>query len=61
MLHVFQMSAIARPQLRGLLKSALKRNAMVAAVFSLICSAAWKTSVCEPRKLRYTEFYKYGT
>ena len=54
------MSAVARPQLRGLLKSALKRNAMVAAVFSLICSAAWKTSVCEPRKLRYAEFYKYG-
>ncbi|XP_076440377.1 cytochrome c oxidase subunit 6C-1-like [Babylonia areolata] len=52
------MSAVARPQLRGFLKSNLKKNFIIATAVSFISTVAWRVIVCDSRKARYAEFYK---
>ncbi|CAD5125227.1 DgyrCDS13466 [Dimorphilus gyrociliatus] len=49
------MSA-ARPQLRGLLKSQLKRDFSIAAVLSVGAAVMWQAVVVLPRKRRYEAF-----
>ncbi|XP_064605924.1 cytochrome c oxidase subunit 6C-like [Liolophura sinensis] len=51
-------SQLAKPQLRGLLKSRVKRDFGIAFAFSAVCTVAYKFLVNEPRKAKYAEFYK---
>ncbi|KAL8572531.1 hypothetical protein ACOMHN_019570 [Nucella lapillus] len=50
--------SVARPQLRGFLKSDLKRNFIIASVVSVISTVAWRVGVCDVRKAKYADFYK---
>lgn len=50
--------SVARPQLRGLLKTHIQRTLAGAVIFSCISTVAWKYAVQEPRKARYAEFYR---
>jgi hypothetical protein len=52
-------SAVARPQLRGLLSSNAKKNFAVATVFCAVCTVAYRFGICDSRKARYTKFYEY--
>ncbi|XP_064625407.1 cytochrome c oxidase subunit 6C-like [Lineus longissimus] len=48
---------LAKPQLRGLLKSQLARDAPVAFVVSAGATLAYKFFVSDPRKEKYAAFY----
>ncbi|KAK7504071.1 hypothetical protein BaRGS_00004803 [Batillaria attramentaria] len=50
--------SVARPQLRGMIKSQLKRNFVIATAVSAVCTVAWRLGICDARKARYAEFYK---
>ncbi|GLH04811.1 hypothetical protein R5R35_010137 [Gryllus longicercus] len=49
---------LAKPQLRGLLNSSIKKNLSVAIVLSIISGIAWKVGVCDVRKKLYADFYR---
>lgn len=49
---------LAKPQMRGLLRSHLKLHLSIAAVGSVLSALAFKYLVAEPRKKAYAEFYK---
>ena len=50
--------ATAKPVLRGLLKSQLKRDFAIATTICFVATAAWKVLVKDARTKRYEEFYK---
>jgi len=50
--------ATARPQLRGLLSSALKRQVVICGGLSLVAVILTKVFVKDARLKRYEEFYK---
>lgn len=49
---------LAKPQMRGLLRSHLKLHLSIAAVGSVLSALAFKYLVADPRKKAYAEFYK---
>lgn len=49
---------LPKPQLRGLLRSYLKKHLTIAVVLSVAAGYAWKALVADPRKKAYAEFYK---
>ncbi|KYQ49863.1 Cytochrome c oxidase subunit 6C [Trachymyrmex zeteki] len=49
---------IAKPQLRGLLTSQIKKNLVVMMVVSISAGVAYKIFVVDKRKRKYAEFYK---
>ncbi|KAG5334093.1 COX6C oxidase, partial [Acromyrmex charruanus] len=49
---------IAKPQLRGLLTSQIKKNLVSMLVISISAGLAYKIFVADKRKKRYAEFYK---
>lgn len=49
---------LAKPQMRGLLQSQIKKNLIVAGVLAICGGAIYKFTVAEPRKAKYAEFYK---
>lgn len=49
---------LQKPQLRGLLHSQIKKTLIIAIGMSLVCGAAYKFLVSEPRKQKYANFYK---
>lgn len=53
------MSAVAKPQLRGLLTSQIKKNLVIMSVLSIGSGLLYKIFVCDRRKQRYVDFYKY--
>ncbi|KAG8310501.1 cytochrome c oxidase subunit 6C [Homalodisca vitripennis] len=50
--------AVAKPQLRRLLETNIKRNLTIAIGLSFVAGAAYKWGVLEARKKKYAEFYK---
>lgn len=50
---------IAKPQLRNLLTSQIKRNIIGMLVVGLSASLLFKIFVADKRKQRYADFYKY--
>nr|AID68561.1 mitochondrial cytochrome C oxidase subunit 6C [Cerebratulus lacteus] len=48
---------LKKPQLRGLLKSQLIRDAPVAFIVSAGATLAYKFLITDPRKEKYAEFY----
>ncbi|RVE50790.1 hypothetical protein evm_004539 [Chilo suppressalis] len=52
------VSTIAKPQMRGLLNSVIKKNLTVAITLSIISGFAFKVLVGDARKQRYAEFYR---
>lgn len=53
------MSAVAKPQLRGLLTSQIKRNLVGMMVTSVTAALLYKIFIGDRRKQRYIDFYKY--
>lgn len=53
------MSALEKPQLRGLHQSQIKRNLVGMLVVSVTGAMLLKTFMADRRKKRYVEFYKY--
>ena len=51
--------ATARPQLRGLLGTTLKRQVVIAGVIGLLAVVATKVLVKDARLKKYEEFYKH--
>ncbi|KYN23014.1 PREDICTED: cytochrome c oxidase subunit 6C [Trachymyrmex cornetzi] len=49
---------IAKPQLRGLLTSQIKKNLIAMMIASISAGLAYKILVADKRKRRYAEFYK---
>ncbi|XP_053648785.1 cytochrome c oxidase subunit 6C-1 [Cherax quadricarinatus] len=49
---------IAKPVMRGLLASQIKRNIIIACGLSIVAATSWKLLVQDPRKRIYAEFYK---
>ncbi|XP_015261343.1 PREDICTED: cytochrome c oxidase subunit 6C [Gekko japonicus] len=49
---------LAKPQMRGLLASRLKKHLVVLSILSLGIIVGFKFGVSEPRKRAYAEFYK---
>ncbi|XP_053618464.1 cytochrome c oxidase subunit 6C-like [Plodia interpunctella] len=52
------VATAAKPQMRGLLNSAIKRNLIVAITLSAISGFAFKQLVGNERKRKYAEFYR---
>ncbi|XP_026332786.1 cytochrome c oxidase subunit 6C-1 isoform X2 [Hyposmocoma kahamanoa] len=52
------VSTAAKPQLRGLLNSTIKRNLIVSLTLAAISGIAFKQLVGTQRKQRYAEFYR---
>ncbi|CAG9792913.1 unnamed protein product [Diatraea saccharalis] len=52
------VSTVAKPQMRGLLNSVIKRNLIVAITLAGISGFAFKILVGDARKRRYAEFYR---
>lgn len=52
---------LAKPQLRGLLKSQIKKNLVGMMVISVTGAVLFKIFVVDKRKQRYADFYKYVT
>ncbi|KAA0185734.1 hypothetical protein HAZT_HAZT005942 [Hyalella azteca] len=50
--------SIAKPQLRGLLASHIKRNIAISTFASIAAAAGYYYGVAKPRKQKYAEFYK---
>jgi len=56
----FQMSAqLAKPKLRALYAAQIKKNLIVAISAGVIIAGLFKVFVCDKRKQRYADFYKY--
>ncbi|XP_076339201.1 cytochrome c oxidase subunit 6C-1-like [Tachypleus tridentatus] len=53
-----ELQKISKPQLRGLLRSSLRKHLAIVGVLSISAALAWKYTVAESRKKRYAEFYK---
>lgn len=53
------VSTASKPQLRGLLNSAIKRNLIISLTLAAISGVAFKQLVGTRRKQRYAEFYRY--
>lgn len=56
---MFQMSTVAKPQLRGLLTSQIKKNLIGMSILSIGAALLFKVFVADRRKQRYADFYKY--
>lgn len=52
------VARIAKPQLRGLLNSQIKKNIFIALALSIVGGIGMKVLVCDARKKRYAEFYR---
>ncbi|GIX93771.1 COX6C domain-containing protein [Caerostris darwini] len=52
------VARIAKPQLRGLFRSYLKKHISIAIVLGIVGSIAWKIGVMDPRKRAYADFYR---
>lgn len=52
------MVVTAKPQLRGLLATLVKRNLTISVIVSCAAGFGWYYGVAVPRKNRYAEFYK---
>ncbi len=52
------MSALPRPQMRGLLSSHLKKHFLIGATLAFAGAACVKFFVYDWRKAKYAEFYK---
>lgn len=54
------MSAqLAKPKLRALYAAQIKRNLIIAISSGVIIAGLFKVFVCDKRKQRYADFYKY--
>ncbi|KAF6197587.1 hypothetical protein GE061_008552 [Apolygus lucorum] len=53
-----EVSTVSKPELRGLLRSAIKKNLIIAIGLSIIGGIGYQTLICNPRKQRYADFYK---
>lgn len=53
------VSTVTKPQMRGLLNSAIKRNLTISLTLAAISGIAFKQLVGTERKKRYAEFYRY--
>lgn len=49
---------LAKPVMRGLLASQIKRNLIIASGLSVITVMSWKYLVQKPRIQAYADFYK---
>ena len=49
---------IPKPELRGLLRSYLKKHVSIAVLLGIGASIGWKIFIADPRKKKYAEFYK---
>lgn len=52
------VARLAKPQLRGHLRSYIKTHLSIALGLSVAAGVLWKYAVAEPRKRRYAEFYQ---
>lgn len=52
------VSTASKPQMRGLLNGAIKRNIYVALAVSALSGVAFQQLVCSARKKKYAEFYR---
>lgn len=50
--------SIAKPQMRGMLATLVKRNIALSVTISIIVGAGWYAGVMVPRKQKYADFYK---
>ncbi|XP_077991704.1 cytochrome c oxidase subunit 6C-1-like [Glandiceps talaboti] len=50
--------SLVRPQMRGLLKSKIKRDIVIGTVLAFIGAGIVKYGMAEPRKRAYADFYK---
>lgn len=53
------VSTASKPQMRGLLNAAIKRNIYVALAISAVSGIAFKELIGTARKRKYAEFYRY--
>lgn len=53
------VSTIAKPQMRGFLNAAIKRNLIVSLTLAGISGILFQQLVCASRKKRYAEFYRW--
>lgn len=53
------VSLIAKPQMRGLLNSQIKKNLIISLTLAGISGVAFKMIVGDERKKKYAEFYRY--
>ncbi|ELW64935.1 cytochrome c oxidase subunit 6C [Tupaia chinensis] len=51
-------SALAKPQMRGLLAKCLRFHIVGAFIVSLSVAASYKFAVAEPKKKAYADFYR---
>lgn len=51
---------ISKPQMRRLLQSQIKTNLFMAIGLGVLTGIAVKYLVCEPRKHKYAEFYRFN-
>lgn len=49
---------VAKPEMRGLLFNAIKRNLIVSFILAGTCGFAYKFLVGSERKRKYAEFYR---
>ncbi|XP_042856264.1 cytochrome c oxidase subunit 6C-1-like [Penaeus japonicus] len=49
---------IAKPVMRGLLTAQIKKHIIIAGVLSFAAVGVWKSTVQNPRKQLYADFYK---
>lgn len=52
------VSTATKPQMRGLLNSAIKRNIIIACTVAAISGVAFKQLIGTARKQKYAEFYR---
>ncbi|CAG4938954.1 unnamed protein product [Colias eurytheme] len=52
------VSTVAKPQMRGLLNTAIKRNLIISLVLAGVSAVAFKQLVGNERKRKYAEFYR---
>uniref|UniRef100_A0A8C9AMQ9 Cytochrome c oxidase subunit 6C n=1 Tax=Prolemur simus TaxID=1328070 RepID=A0A8C9AMQ9_PROSS len=52
------MSALVKPQMRGLLAKHLRLHIVGAVIVALGAAALYKFAVAEPRKKAYADFYR---
>ncbi|KAF4518810.1 hypothetical protein B566_EDAN008138 [Ephemera danica] len=53
-----EIMSIAKPQMRGLLNSSIKKNLIISGVLCVISVFAMKFGFNDVRKAKYAEFYK---
>ncbi|XP_013191606.1 cytochrome c oxidase subunit 6C [Amyelois transitella] len=52
------VATVSKPQMRGLLNSAIKRNLTISITLAVISGFAFKFIVGNERKRKYAEFYR---